>query len=117
MRVVNLLEGEYEEKKVAVAHWRDDHIAEKRLAVAAIQPQSDMGLDCLAESVFQLGDGLALRHRPMQEGALARPLHDLVALEARELTERLVAVDDGLVQLSLAIGNHEEAICEKEIIT
>lgn len=76
----------------------------------------DLGLVLLSalQSLHHLLGHVFAGVGPIQEAAAAVLLHHLSSGEARQLTEAVRAVDDGVASVALGITQQEVTVCEKE---
>ena len=65
------------------------------------------------QELTELHDAVGAAQRPLQEITDGRLLHDLSPRVARELTEAIVAEDDG-DRLHLCVADDEFPVCKKE---
>ena len=80
-----------------------------RLTRLLVEENLELFHRVVVERLFYSCDGIAVSHLAIHETASARLLHDFGPVVARDLAERLRAVDDRVVD-DLCIGQKETAI-------
>lgn len=88
-------------------------------ALTILLVEVDLGLVLLfaLQSLHHLLGHMLTGVSPVQEAAAAVLLHHLGSCEARQFTEAIWAVDDGVTSVALGVTQQEVTVCEGEDMT